>query len=255
MASTSTAVSHQQREAFATEGYVVLPDLIGAEELAMLRREADAAVAAIDAQMDAAGTDTLGINHRGSRYFAANNLGRSEELRRFVFGETLEPLCRAFLGDDVWFFLEQFVVKVAESGMQFSWHQDSGYLKQMLPSHERPYLTCWCALDDMTVENGTIWVLPFSRGIYSGITPHHQDPTTNDWVGYEGDDPGDPVEVPAGTVVAFSTHLLHRSGPNTTGKPRRGYVVQFSAEPIMRADGSGPVNMAEPHIRGGVRVS
>ena len=36
----------------------------------------------------------------------------------------------------------------------------------------------------------------------------------------------------AGTVVAFSSLTLHRSGANTTPNPRRAFVCQYSVEPI-----------------------
>ena len=48
-------------------------------------------------------------------------------------------------------FNEQYVVKAADSGMKYGWHQDSGFI----PYAHRPYLTCWVALDDVTEANGT----------------------------------------------------------------------------------------------------
>src|SRR5437879_415527 len=51
---------------------------------------------------------------------------------------------------------------------------------------------------DMSEENGTISVLPFSRAGTREVTDHVKDPVLNDLVGYFGDDPGDPVIVPAG---------------------------------------------------------
>ena len=61
-----------------------------------------------------------------------------------------------------------------------------------------------------------------------------------------GDDSGDAVIVPAGTLVASSSTLFHRAGPNTTDHPRRVYIAQFSAEPILNEDRSHPRHLAEP---------
>ena len=72
-------------------------------------------------------------------------------------------------------------------------------------------------------------------------------------IGYFGDDPGDPVIVPAGSVVCFSTTLFHRGGANTTGDPRRVYVAQYSAEPILSEDRSRPRHLAEPLLVAGER--
>ena len=85
--------------------------------------------------------------------------------------------------------------------MKFAWRQDSGYVKFRDPDNvHNPYLTCWIALDDMSEENGTIFVMPHDRlNTYNRILPHHAEPGTNDLIGYEGDDPGEKIEVSAGT--------------------------------------------------------
>ena len=126
--------------------------------------------------------------------------------------------------------------------MTFSWHQDSGYIGHDHP----PYLTCWCTLDDVTEENGTVYLLPYSRAGGRDLVPHIKDPATNDKVGYFGDDPGIPLILPAGSIACFSSTVFHRSGFNTTDKMRRIYLAQYSAEPLLKADGSGPWNLAEP---------
>jgi len=61
------------------------------------------------------------------------------------------------------------------------------------------------------------------------------------------------VFVAAGSIAVFSSTLLHRSGPNRTNRPRRGYVVQYSPEPILRADGT-PSGLAEALLVGGRKV-
>src|SRR5207248_10673852 len=108
-------------------------------------------------------------------------------------------------------------------------------------------------LDDMSEANGTISVLPFSRAGTRDVIDHIKDPELNDLVGYFGDDPGDPVIVPAGSIAIFSSTLLHRSGPNRTNRPRRSYVVQYSPEPIRKPDGT-VFELAEPLLLGGQKV-
>jgi hypothetical protein len=43
---------------------------------------------------------------------------------------------------------------------------------------------------------------------------------------------------PAGSIAVFSSVCFHRSGPNRTSKMRCIYLPQYSAEPILSADGS-----------------
>lgn len=252
-ASVGEVMSPLQLASFRERGYAIVPGVIGPSQLDVLRFELDRFIVEIDAEMDAAGVDSMGLSHRGSRYFVGNRVGRSEALASFVYGPATASICRATLGPDVWFFLEQFVVKFAEVGMTFSWHQDSGYLKHTVPTHSRPYVSLWCALDDMTEENGTIYVLPFDRAGGPGIIDHVRDPATNDLVGYWGDDPGDPILVSAGDVVVFSSTSMHRSGANRTSAPRRSYLCQYTAEPILREDGTPHIN-AIPFLAGGQPV-
>ena len=47
-------------------------------------------------------------------------------------------------------------------------------------------------------------------------------------VGYFGDDPGDIIEVAAGSVVVFSALTLHGSGANATQAPRRALNIAYS---------------------------
>ena len=43
---------------------------------------------------------------------------------------------------------------------------------------------------------------------------------TNDRIGYEGDEKGEAVIVPAGSIAVFSSLVLHRSGANPSGGER-----------------------------------
>jgi hypothetical protein len=45
-------------------------------------------------------------------------------------------------------------------------------------------VTCW------NKTNGTVYVLPYDRAGTREVVPHRRDSTTNEMVGYFGDDPG-----------------------------------------------------------------
>ena len=105
----------------------------------------------------------------------------------------------------------------------------------------------------MTIENGTVEVLPYSA---IGMDPdhiynHEIEAGSNDKIGYQGDHPGIPALVPAGSIVVFSSRTFHRSGPNTTSKIRRCYLAQYSAEPIMNREGTGLWGQALPILQDG----
>ena len=243
-------ITEQQRNLFRDEGYMVLPGVIPPEMLGMLREECSYYLGYFDSMMDAKGVQTQDISHRGKRYFINNRYRLSSRLWQFIFSDLMAEVVQATIGPEAYLFHEQWVVKGAEQGMKFSWHQDSGYVKWYDPATQhKPYVTCWCTLDDVSEENGTVYLLPHSRGgTKNRIIDHTQEPGTNDLVGYNGSDPGDVLIVPAGSIVAFDSFVLHRSGANRTNRMRRVYLPQYSAAPILRPDGK-PWAMATPFLK------
>ncbi|MGQ0836272.1 MAG: phytanoyl-CoA dioxygenase family protein [Gammaproteobacteria bacterium] len=244
------SVSTIQREQFNEAGFFVMERALPRDELQVLREDCARGIDRIHARMDAAGTDTIDISHRNTRYFVSNMHRESDALRGVVLGELFADICRATIGDTAFLFLEQFVVKAAEQGMKFGWHQDSGYL----PLTHKPYVTCWCALDDVSEANGAIAVLPYARAGTRHRIEHWREPGTNDMIGYNGNDPGIVVPVPAGSVIVFSSTLLHRSGPNTTTTPRRAWIAQYSPHPILYEDGR-PRQNAVPFLADGRKLA
>lgn len=248
-------ITDQQRELYRTEGYLILPAVIPPEMLNMLREECSYYLGYYDSIMDAKGVQVENLSHRGKRYFINNRYRLSNRLWQFIFSDLMAQVAQATVGDDAFLFHEQWVVKGAEQGMKFSWHQDSGYVKWYDPTtSHKPYVTCWCTLDDVSEENGTVYLLPHSRaGTRNTIIDHTREAGTNDLIGYTGPDPGDPVIVPAGSIVAFDSTVFHRSGPNKTERMRRIYLPQYSAAPILRPDGK-PWAIATPFLKDGHKV-
>jgi ectoine hydroxylase-related dioxygenase (phytanoyl-CoA dioxygenase family) len=234
---------------FYGEGWFVVERALSPDDLATLRRECGRLVAERDAEMDRLGVDTLDLCHRGRRYFL-HGWATSAAVRRFLRSDRMVEVARAALGDTVYLLNEQYVVKAAERGLPFGWHQDSGFI----PYPHRPYLTCWIPLDDVSAANGTVNLLPYDRAGTREVVEHRRDPATNDLIGYDGDDPGETLTAPAGSIVAFSSTVLHRTGPNTTDRPRRAFIAQYSAEPVLSEDGTRPRHLAEPLLLSGAVV-
>ena len=245
-------LSTQQQKQFREEAYCVLCGVIDHESLAWLREDCAYFHGYMDAFMDAQKVRTYGLSHRGSRYFISQRYRLSHRLHRFLFGKLMSDVCRATVGDETYLFGEQWVLKGADRGMKFSWHQDAGYVKYRVPGTKvRPYLTCWCALDDVDERNGTVYVLPHSKaGTRETVFDHVEDAETHDLVGYTGDELGVPIIAPAGSIALFSSYNFHRSGGNMTDRMRRGYLAQYTSDRILRPDGL-LFGMAVPFLRAG----
>ncbi len=244
-------ITDQQRRQYVDEGYFILPSAIPDHHLRILRDSCDHLIDLMHREMDRLGTDHIHISHRGKRYHIAKQYDKPPRLAEYVFSPLMADICRATIGETAYLFYDQYVVKAAEQGIKFSWHQDSGYLD----FNHRPYVTVWAAVDDMTLENGTASVLPFSKSGIRSRVEHIRDPETGDKVGYFGDEPGIAAVVPAGSLVVFSSLTFHRSGANTTDQMRRAYVTQYSAEPIYKPGSDELLHLGVPFLRQGRMVT
>jgi ectoine hydroxylase-related dioxygenase (phytanoyl-CoA dioxygenase family) len=249
-AEPTVRINDQQKQQYKDEGYFILERVLPEEYLELLRGEANHAIDVVDREMDRLKTDVIGINHRGKRYFSCNVFRERKNLRKFLFSDLMADICRATLGPDVYLFWEQYVIKAADKGMKFSWHQDSGYVG---PNH-KPYLTCWIPLDDVSEENGTVYLLPFSHSGIRTWVKHERDPVSNDLVGYFGSQRGIPVVAPAGSIVCFTSYNFHSSGANMTNRMRRVYLAQYSGEIVLNDKGDIWGN-AEPFLKDGRNIA
>ncbi len=142
---------------------MILESIVPPEHLKLMRDNCQGFIDALDAEMTAKGVERSGLNARGKRYFAANCYQKTPELGKFIFSDLMAELCRATLGDEAYLFWDQYVVKGVDKDSAFSWHQDSGYVNLNCPM----YLTCWIPLDDITIENGAVFLLPYSEPAFA----------------------------------------------------------------------------------------
>jgi phytanoyl-CoA hydroxylase len=135
-------------------------------------------------------------------------------------------IVESLIGGDIKLFGSQCFMK-PPGGIEKPYHQDSAYFT----IEPMSLVTCWIALDDVTVENGCMWVIP---GSHRGELYDHSQP----WdVGGRVDMqvPDDkidrscetPITMSAGSCSFHHSMLLHRSGPNQTEGHRRGLAVHY----------------------------
>jgi len=264
-------IDESHKRQYREEGYFLLPDAIPKASVDTLRAVCDHYVTEFNESKplgDAADTPEHDgelytrvsaqgrrfraniLNVKDDRYFLEQRHAENAAIREFIAGPLMAEICLATLGPQAYFHFEEFVVKYPEGGSAFSWHQDGAYVS----SHRLPYVSIWCALDAAGEDNGTIYLLPYSRAGSCELVPHVRPPGSHDKVGYRGDDPGIAAILPAGGVAVFSSLVLHRSGANASPAMRRAFLAQYSAEPILTEDGSRPWHSADPFLKDGRRV-
>jgi len=108
-----------------------------------------------------------------------------------------------------------------------AWHQDEIYI----PTRDRSLCGAWIAMDDATIENGCLWVVPGShRSGYLFPQHKHDNPDEFDFApeSYGFDEAQEvPVEVKKGALVFFNGYLLHRSRKNRSQVYRRVLVNHY----------------------------
>ena len=146
----------------------------------------------------------------------------------------VEPLTR-LISPNVKAMQSMLFIKSAGQPGQ-AWHQDEYFI----PTRDRSLCGAWIALDDATVDNGCLWVIP---GSHTGVIYPQRDHGDYDRFDCTGeafqfpysDSDAVPVEVATGSVVIFNGYLLHRSEPNRrSGGFRRALVNHYmSAESLL----------------------
>lgn len=253
-------LTEAQARAFDEAGFVVLPDMFGADVLEPIVAEIDAHEATIEEFLRGADDERAFIAEAGAITFTTHLVTRSPRLRAFASHPVFTGLCADLLGPDANLYWDQAVYKKPEKPRRFPWHQDNGY------AFVRPqqYLTCWVALTDATAENGCPQV---ARGLHRQGTLHHRYVDPLGWECLE--DPGDVAvaEVGAGGIVVFSSLTPHLTGPNTTDATRKAWILQYApaGAAVLQGDpssGDAPTEVAAddpdrqfPVLRGGNPVT
>ena len=117
-----------------------------------------------------------------------------------------------------------------DSQAVLGWHRDFTYWDHVGPANLG---TCWIALDDATVENGCMYVIPgshkwnynYRRQDVDGNDPYW--PLKTEYVPPGADMTEVPCEVKAGHCHFHHCQTLHGSYGNKTDNPRRSYIMHL----------------------------
>ena len=159
----------------------------------------------------------------------------SEIMHRALFHRAVIDVLTAVVGPDVKSMQSMLFIKAAGKPGQ-AWHQDEDFI----PTRDRSLIGAWIALDDATIENGCLWIIPGSQkpGILWEQEWHGDkrfDCTVESVNFPYTDADAVPVEVKAGSVVFFNGYTLHRSLPNVAKSGYRRALVNhyMSAQSLL----------------------
>jgi len=212
-----TPLGEAEKRFYDDNGFLVLDRALGDDELAAINedtarlcRNADGAIAGCPAAPAEVSDEEL-LKQILCIHFP-------HKLSPIMFATLSHPAVvqalTTVIGPDVKCMQSMLFLKAAGKPGQ-AWHQDEDYI----PTRDRSLTGVWIALDDATVENGCLWIIPGSHkpGVlwkqeWHGDKRFDCAFESRGFPYTEADEV--PVEVKRGSVVFFNGYTLHRSLPN-----------------------------------------
>jgi len=222
------SLTPQQIEQYRRDGYLVFEDLLRADEVKALLSCLEELVLERVPRPEGVRMQIEPAIRRGDAVApsAMDALRKVEGLVEHVDAfvklasdPRLLDVMQDLIGPDIKLFRDALMMKPPRHGSAKPYHQDSAYWQIDPPD----LVSVWIALDDATLENGCMRVIPGSH--QSGVMEHQhlQD--------YQVDetrlDTSNEVAVPlnAGGCLFFHSLLLHATAPNHSPYPRRSMII------------------------------
>ncbi|MBA4758284.1 ectoine hydroxylase [Sphingosinicella sp.] len=233
-------LSRDQAEQFDQQGYLVLDDVFGTQEMATLQAETVRLLGDPSGlQRDTMITEPGGEEVRS--IFAIH--AQSQLIGRLASDDRLADVARFLLGDDVYIHQSRLNYKPGFQGKEFYWHSDfeTWHVEDGMPRMRA--LSMSILLAENTPHNGPLMLMPGSHRTFVscvGGTPddHYKMSLKKQEYGVPDEDSlarlahrhgiVSPIGKP-GTVIIFDCNMMHGSNGNITPFPRANAFIVYNA--------------------------
>ncbi len=222
-------LSQEQLDQFATEGWILLPELFTPEEVDLLRREA---VAIYEEEREEVWREKDGSPRTA---FAAHKYNEAFRLL-WRHPRMIRPVEQVF-GESVYLHQYKINAKSAFTGAVWQWHQDYGTWKRDDGMPEPRAMNISIFLDEVMPINGPLMLVPKSQEAGDLEASHDLETTSYPlWTLDEATvtklvDKGGivaPTGKP-GSMLMFHGNLVHGSAGNITPYPRKIVYLTLNA--------------------------
>jgi phytanoyl-CoA hydroxylase len=234
----TVAPNGSMHDYYGENGYLVIPDALSPAELEELRAEALSICKGECGEVRGFEPTVPGESDEEvqRRYLCIHFPHKiSAVMKKYLATPKMVEVLTEVVGPNVKCMQSMLFIKATGKPGQ-AWHQDEDFI----PTRDRSLIGGWIAMDDATIENGCLWLIPGSHKPGLLWPMEQQDDSrfdcTDESTGFPySDKDAIPVEVKAGTIVFFNGYLLHRSFPNRAQAGFRRVLVNhyMSAESLL----------------------
>ncbi len=235
---TTTAENGSLAGFYQENGYLVVPGALSGDELDELRAEALSICKGERGEVVGFEPGVPGESDEETqrRYLCIHFPHKiSAVMTKYLATPRMLEVLTQIVGPNVKCMQSMLFIKATGKPGQ-AWHQDEDFI----PTRDRSLVGGWIAMDDATIENGCLWLIPGSHkpGVLWPMERQNDNrfDCTDEATGFPyRDEDAVPVEVKAGTILFFNGYLLHRSLPNRAQTGFRRVLVNhyMSAESLL----------------------
>jgi phytanoyl-CoA hydroxylase len=224
-------LSEQQVESFKLNGFLVVDDVLSADEVKALADRSDLIASGQANHIPESSIQLEQVFRDGEKQVENQVLSIRKLFNIAVYDPVMwQHVVNAKIVDiitdllgttDIKMYGDQLFMKSPKVGTELPWHQDSASWRDIFPME---LVTAWTAIDEATKSNGCVNFAPGTHrwGMMRAdqLAWFSADLGIDQW-------PTIPSPLKPGSISFHHSLVLHQSNANRSGKRRRGYAVHY----------------------------
>ena len=217
----SATVRHatpEQTAFYAEQGYLKFGRIFTEREMDTLRQHVDEMIAALP---EGKRPEEMDVPHFADPW-----------LFRYLADDRVLDVIQDFIGPDIVLWSSHFIAKPRGDGRAVPWHTDGAYWNKRLDPMR--VITLWLAVDESTIENGCMRVIPGSHRKFRAHIDAYQAVDRAQNV-FSSRIPPEMIEeeravnldLAVGECHFHDAWTIHGSNPNHSEKRRCGYTMRY----------------------------
>jgi ectoine hydroxylase-related dioxygenase (phytanoyl-CoA dioxygenase family) len=219
-------LTQQQKDFWKENGYLAIEDVLTPDDRENLRRGVEALEARAEGLTESTDRFKLKAFDNGGR--RVQQIAEPHELAAewmlLARDARVLDIVEDLIGPNILLYYSMLMMKPPQEGFTAPWHQDMAFF-----THDQAdLLACQVYIDDSTIENGCLRIVPGSHKL--GLLNHYRDGrftgiVQGDTSAFDAQEVTVPIR--AGGIVLWHALTLHSSHANRSARPRRAIVFEY----------------------------